>query len=130
MKATVSQLARSENPEQNTLSEMTIHGYNGKGQKLLPSEVMNVMKTHQKACDNSDEVLDLARELNLPIDQFASFIVDMPSPRNTRSVIYKVERTKEHTVIDDEVSSDGDSCESSDKEPSYHQMAAQLTPLR
>ena len=47
---------------------MTIHGYNGKGQKLHPSEVMNVMKTHQKACDNSDEVLELAKELKLPID--------------------------------------------------------------
>ena len=71
--------------------EMTIHGYNGKGEKLKPDEVMSVMKTNQKACDNSDEIFDLAKELSLPIDKFAEFIVDMPSPKNTRSVIFKVE---------------------------------------
>ena len=111
---------------------MTIHGYNGKGQKLLPSEVMSVMKTHQKACDNSDEVLELAKELKLPIDQFAGFIVDMPSPTNTRSVIYKVERGKEETVFEDESvrSSEEESSESSAREQSFNQVVAPMTPLR
>ena len=48
------------------------------------------MKTHAKAFDNSDEIFDIAKELKLPIDKFAEFIIDMPSPKNTRSVIYSV----------------------------------------
>ena len=85
---------------------MTIHGYNGKGEKLKPDEVMSVMKTNQKACDNSDQIFDLAKELNLPIDKFAEFVVDMPSPKNTRCVIYKVEAQKEVQTLEEFVECD------------------------
>ena len=113
---------------------MTIHGYNGRGEKLKPDEVMSVMKTNQKACDNSDEIFDLAKELNLPIDKFAEFVVDMPSPKNTRSVIYKVEMPKEVQtpeqvdVYDDECSQE--SSGSSQKETTFQNFAAPMTPLR
>ena len=106
---------------------MTIHGYNGKGEKLKPDEVMSVMKTNQKACDNSDEIFDLAKELSLPIDKFAEFIVDMPSPKNTRSVIYKVEAPM-LGVNDDEYSQE--SSNSSEKETTFRNFAAPMTPLR
>ena len=75
---------------------------------------MNVMKTHAKTFDNSDEIFDIAKELKLPIDTFAEFIVDMPSPKNTRNVIYSVEKASELQMYDEEISSE----ESSSKEDS------------
>ena len=113
---------------------MTIHGYNGRGEKLKPDEVMSVMKTNQKACDNSDEIFDLAKELKLPIDKFAEFVVDMPSPKNTRSVIYKVEAPKEVQTLE-EVGGYHDECSqessgSSGKEATFRNFAAPMTPLR
>ena len=113
---------------------MTIHGYNGKGEKLKPDEVMSVMKTNQKACDNSDEIFDLAKELNLPIDKFAEFVVDMPSPKNTRCVIYKVEAQKEVQTLEEFVGCDEEcsqeSSGSSGKEATFRNFAAPMTPLR
>ena len=113
---------------------MTIHGYNGRGEKLKPDEVMSVMKTNQKACDNSDEIFDLAKELHLPIDKFAEFVVDMPSPKNTRSVIYKVEALKEVEALE-QVDGYYDECSeessgSSKKETTFQNFAAPMTPLR
>ena len=104
-------------------------GYNGRGEKLQPAEVMNVMKTNMKASDNSDEIFDIARELKLPIDKFAEFIIDMPSPKNTRSVIYSVEKVGDDLMYDQEVSSEESSVESSRKEDSYRNFAAPMTPL-
>ena len=102
-------------------------GYNGRGEKLQPAEVMNVMKTNAKASDNSDEIFDLAKELKLPIDKFAEFIIDMPSPKNTRSVIYSVGKD---LINDEEVSSEESSVENSRNEDSYRNFAAPMTPLR